>query len=232
MTNIKELQIKNVSFGIPDCGGAIGQRTFYITFAEEVFPSPISLWEQLEKKIDEAGLKNYLVPALDGSQSIFWTFQGGLIEKKEYKDQWVQFYKDMSSESIKLQKLARPDQLRPPFMIWTGSPLYFSGLTEFYQSFNVCYAIIKYNKEQLSPINNMALTEILNHQQGYAIVETKEPFSIDVALLKRTRKTFIRHTGTNVEETIKWCIDNNFRYNHSIKKTDNLIVYQAAKKID
>ena len=209
------LVLDKISFELIPYGPAVGTPALIFYISENDEEKESELFSSIKKEIDKEGLTEAWTIALDGTQRVFLQFIGGIIEKEEHLKEWDEFYSEISRESLHIQKtlLKTPDKLRPPFVIWSGKPLHFSGKTkDFYQYFNCCYALIK--DECFNPL---ALQEIINHQFSAVIVKNDDEFKSFVEGLRSKYKDTINHKLILVQEKnediSKYCLQHFLKLN-------------------
>ena len=164
MTN---LYIKNIEYGVQKCGPGIGNPSLFITLDEQEATENKSitgkeLYDSLVEKMAQEDFNKYWNIALNGSQKVMIVFTGSVMAKDEHFSTWDEFYTCISQESAIIQKALyenTPQKLRPPFIIWMGTPKVFSSQKQFYEYFSMCLGMIDSNEKY----NDLAVQELLNH---------------------------------------------------------------------
>jgi hypothetical protein len=171
-------------------------------------------------KLEALGLEGMYTKALDGTQSVFLLFRGGDIEKLESSEEWSAFYTaitrdniDFGREVLKLDPAALvKGNFKPPFMIYLGKPTTFTATRDWYQHFNIVLAKIDFREDE--EISQIALQEILNHQNGQvlAIVDNVSQLDKFYPSMSQLRKTIVVSTVLGNKKIFDECLTKNYRY--------------------
>ena len=177
------LKIKDVKYGIIPTGQALGMKGLQIFFKdskEEYIPDEYDTGKRFQvnketriieevrrelfasflEKIKEKGFEKHLEMATNKSMGVFLVFMGGEIDKPENFKEYNRFTIDLGhySWNVQAELGAKPQEMKPPFCMFVGTPLYLSGKNQFYELFNSCYPVIKLKE----PYNTLAVQECLN----------------------------------------------------------------------
>jgi hypothetical protein len=178
-------------------------------------------FKEFSNLLSEKDLEPEYSKAIDGTQGTFLIFKGGELEKVENQSSFEALYAGITKDCIDFAKRimeTRPQSLitgevKPPFMIFLGTPKVFSGTRDFYQSFNVLLPTIDFRKEE--DFSQIALQEMTNHQNcvNLAFVSSKDQIEKFPDQLFKMRKTIVVYTGdrTKYKEVFDECFSKNLR---------------------
>lgn len=220
------LRIREVLYGVPQFGPAAGQRGLDIEVYDDTGSDQswdnknsydVPVYAEFKETLEKKGFSEVYTKAIDGSQGVFLYWKGGDVEKAEVKVEFEALVNSISQDSITLQKELMKQKkdfasamlaggVRPPFMVWHGVPKVFSGTRDFYQSFNFVLA------ELDDGMSEIALREILNHQNSQILVRADKESDLDKIPDKiAIRKVSVldRSEGLGVYGR---CVRDNYRY--------------------
>jgi len=208
------LQINNINYGLIPFGPANGQPAIQIDITEtEGDWEKGKLFSDFKNMIEDKGLNQEYITAINGSLKNFLVFNGGYIEKENNYNEWDDFHIALSKDSVHTQTSLKltPDKLKPPFCIWVGHPTWFTGKNNFYQYFNCAYAIVRNgNYAQL------ALQEIINHQFSTVCILSEVYKKIIKELLGKfnlAHKLIVVNDNNNEDKMLEYCLDSKLKYN-------------------
>jgi hypothetical protein len=201
------MKIDSIEYGMYTFGPMIGQRCLEVAFKEG---ESTDLYAEFKTALINSGHEEQFFDAINGSQSTFISFVGGLIEKGENAEEWGTFVQSISQQSLQLQKhpeslKTNMGQLRPPYFIFIGRPKVFTGSRDFYQNFNVVVAIID-NAEY----SQMALQEMLNHQFSVVVVPIDAMHKAPSLISSAKKKTVVIDGSGG--QLVDYCLENSYRY--------------------
>lgn len=213
------LKINSIQFGLIPYGPAIGQRSLLIEANNIKDKKKISetdeeytydLYDDFKSKLDK--LEKHYIEAINGSSSVFLAFTGDFI-KNDNSQELDEFISKISSESVKIQKSLKltPDKIKPPFLVWVGTPKEVSSIRQntgdVYQYFNAVYILLKSEK-----YNQLGVQQALNHQFSSICIYN----DIDLALKIKNKygidKKISMISQKDHELVQEKCLQYNFRY--------------------
>jgi len=220
----KFLKLNDVNFGLSSYGAGNGTAIFVVDIGETETESEALTYEQFKaamagdfppwfNKIKADRTRQY-DEVLSGSQKYHVYFKGGAVEKAEHAKAFAEFLQQFSRDSIAKQNLARPDQLRPPFIVWFGAPRHITmnwngQMNTFYENFNFVMA------DYTEKTPDLPLREICNHAFHCLIVRATTVDDLDFLNGKQIRPNEISIIDQNDEQNKQLqlaCALNGFRY--------------------
>jgi hypothetical protein len=167
------ININEVKTGIIPFGGGVGIKALGVNYSindteiKDVETEVTQVINQIKDKYPDD-----FVSALKSKIQFCWVGNG--LENKEYTEFADKLFMELSKESLELQKKdqLKAHQMRPPFFVYVGKPLVYTGSREFYQQFN--YLIVDCptktpsgeivtQKNATEAYSLTALVEIANH---------------------------------------------------------------------
>ena len=171
------LKLDSVDFGIVGFGAGCGTSAFVVRISETEDESEALAYEKFKALAERDYAKQYS-EVLNGSQKFHVYFVGSATSKLEHAKQFEEFLTLFSRESVTKQSLSRPDQLRPPFIVWYGEPKHITNgwggqMLTFYENFNFVVAEVN------SATPDLPLREICNHKFYGLVVRAKTSDDLD-----------------------------------------------------
>jgi len=164
-----------IKTGIIPFGGGVGIRALYVKITQDDYTKE---FENVEEKalymINEIKRERPEEFQQALKSQLQFCFVGNGLEDKDQSALNEALFTQLSRESLELQKAdqLKVQQMRPPFFVWVGKPLVYTGNRQFYEQFNYIVATCPTktpNGEVLTKENMdkgyslTALVEIANH---------------------------------------------------------------------
>jgi hypothetical protein len=210
------LRIKEINFGLIPTGPAVGTSALQIYFEEDEIdykPDEYDLYFSKWKdgfdpktgKIDEHPrelfdslykimMDNYEVQfrhSINGTQTCFLTYMGGLVDHPKYFQEFNRLQIDLSNRSrnFQISTGVHLSQLKAPFSVFIGTPTFMTGKNQFYELFNITYPVICIDDKGISKYNSLAFQESLNGPATIATIFIKKgAYLNDIAEIMSTYK--------------------------------------------
>jgi len=225
------LRCESVKCGAMPYGPAAGQRMLEVRLVDD--PGSDQGWNREDPRevpcygtfrdiLERDGLEGAYTKVIDGSQATFLLFVGGDIERIESAEEFDAFVTaitrdniDFGREILKLNPAAvLKGEIKPPFMVFIGEPRTFTATRDWYQNFNVVLAKVDFRTEH--QISQVALQEMLNHQNGQVLALVDDPSQLErfYTPMNHIRKTTVIDFTRNGREVFDKCLSVNWRYYH------------------
>jgi hypothetical protein len=225
-----------VQYGIMPYGPAYGQRAIEIEVGlnqdqpliwDHENPHTVPVYSQFIQRLKDQDLEGSYTKTLDGTQSTFLVFRGGEIERLENVEEWSALYRAITQDCIELSKKILKDNpesllkgnVKPPFMVYVGTPTVFTASRDWYQHFNVVLAEIDFRTPAyLSVVSQTALQEMLNHPNSLALAFVDDPNQLNdfYQPMKKIRKTVViecaSHDRGITPAVLERAMDGNYKY--------------------